>query len=98
VLATAGIAVTNLAIFFVALARMLDGFDDRSAGELGGGLAIDMWFPLFVLALSQLAVTGLLLSAWKVTRPVGLGLFTSAAAGAGAIAALGFFLVLVIGS
>jgi hypothetical protein len=98
VLTTAGIAVANLTVFFVVLARKLEHFDARSAPEFGGGLAADMWLPLFALGLTQIAVTGLLLSAWKATRAIGIGLFACAAAGATAIAALGFFLVLVIGS
>ena len=98
VLTTAGIVAANLTVFFALLARRLDQFDDRAAGEIGGGLAGEMWFPLFALGLTQTAITGLVLACWKATRPIGLGLFTAAAVGVGAIAVLGFFLVLVIGS
>jgi hypothetical protein len=97
VVATGGLAFANLAVFFLVLARMLDRFDDR-ATVVGSGLAGDMWFPLIVLGLAQTGATGLALTLWRATRPIGLGLIAAAAAGAAVIAALGFFLVLAVGS
>jgi hypothetical protein len=90
-LVAAILAVANLLALFLNILGVLAYYDRHDTTDYV--VPQDIWFPFIVAAWAQVVVNGIVLVAWKRTRPSGFGVLLGAAAAV--VLFLGWLVVVV---